>query len=35
LTFFSSAPSIRAQGLGTAGAVATKDIRFLRSTPTA
>src|ERR1700677_4918258 len=31
LTFFSSAPNIRAQGLGTAGAGATKDIRFLRS----
>src|SRR5271155_1033943 len=29
LTFFSRAPSIRAQGLGTAGTVATKDIRFL------
>src|ERR1700744_1353378 len=29
LTFFSSAPSIRAHGLGTAGAVATKDIGFL------
>src|ERR1700721_912446 len=29
LTFFSRAPSIRAQGLGTAGAVATKDIGFL------
>src|ERR1700760_3285554 len=29
LTFFSSAPRICTQGLGTVGAVATKDIRFL------
>src|ERR1700759_319304 len=29
LTFFSSAPRICTQGLGAAGGVATKDIRFL------
>src|ERR1700733_14395637 len=35
LTFFSSAPNIRAQGLGTAGGGGTKKKHFLLSTPTA